>query len=247
MGPHPLALAAVLALAACASVSRPAAPAAAPDPAASARAADDAALADAAAELAPLQEHFAAVAGGRFLGATMLVEDAARLLEGAGPAPGHAYLFLAGTEGNLRVPIPALFGDRVAGRGLLDALGLTASLDPDAGTLTLRRGADAAAFVLKDGIAAANFVVAPASGRGKPWQLPLAVAPEFSATALVSRADAAALGLVLSEIPGEASLVEALTGRSIPCRRALCRVTFPFPGEGAGPPATALLEVLFPK
>jgi len=235
------AIPAALLLSACAA----AAPGGRSDPAASARAADDAALAAASAELAPLEDHFVAVAGGRFLGGAMLLEDAARLLEEAGPAPAHAYLFLAGSEGDRRVPIPALYGERVAGAALLDALGLTAEVAPGEGTLTLRRGGDAASFALAEGRAAATFLVEPASGRGTPWRLPLAVSPEFGGTALLSREDAGALSLALSEIPGEASLVEALTGRAIPCRRALCRVSFEFPGDGAR--ATAVVGVLHPR
>ena len=64
------------------------------------------------------------------------------------------------------------------------------------------------------------------SGRGTPWTLPLVVSPDYPGAAIVSGEDAASLGLALSEIPGEASLVEALTGRAVPHRRALCRVTF---------------------
>lgn len=242
-GRLPRLAAAGLLLAACAA----AAPGTRVDPAAGARAADDAALSSASADLAPLEDHFVAVAGGRFLGGAMLLEDANSLLDGAGPAPAHAYLFVAGTEGDRRVPIPALFGDRVAGSALLDALGLRAERAPGEGTLTLRRGEDAAAFALAGGVAAATFLIEPASGRGTRWRLPLAVSPEFGGTALLSREDAAAMGLALSEIPGEASLVEALTGRAIPCRRALCRVSFEFTGDDAGPRATTVVGILYPR
>ena len=93
----------------------------------------------------------------------------------------------------------------------------------------------------------AGFLVAPASGRGTPWTLPLVVSPDYPGAAIVSGEDAASLGLALSEIPGEASLVEALTGRAVPHRRALCRVTFPFPGDDAARSPSAIVEVLFPK
>ncbi|HEU4394307.1 MAG TPA: hypothetical protein VFS92_02005 [Planctomycetota bacterium] len=239
-------LAAILA-AACASTTTGRRAASPPDPAAPERAADDAALAAAAAELAPLEEHFAAVAGGRFLGGAMLLEDAARLVQEAGPGIRHAYLFRVGSQGDRRVPIPALYGDRVAGAALLDALGLRAELDAAAGRLAIRRGSDTAEFGLRDGVAAASFVVAAASGRGTPWTLPLAVSPGFAGTAIVSREDAASLGLALSEIPGEATLVEGLTGRPVPHRRALCRVSFPFGEDAAAPAPSALVEVLFPK
>jgi hypothetical protein len=234
------------ALASCASVAGGARAPARPDPADPDRRADEAALSAAAAELAPFEDHFVAVAGGRFLGGAMLREDAAGLLDEAGPGLRHAFFFLGGTEGERRVPTPALFGERFAGSALLDALGLRASLDAGARALELRRGAEVAAFALTDGVAAAAFLVEPASGLGARWRLPLVVATGFPGTALVSRDDADGLGLALSEIPGEASLVEALTGRPVPCRRALCRVSFEFPGSEA-PPATALVEVLFPR
>ena len=239
-------LAAILA-AACASAPSGRRAASPPDPAAPERAADDAALVAAAAELAPLEDHFAAAAGGRFLGGAVLLEDAVRLVQEAGPGIRHAYLFRVGSQGDRRVPIPALYGDRVAGAALLDALGLRAEFDAAAGRISIRRVEAVAAFSLREGVAAAPFVVAAASGRGTPWTLPLAVSPGFAGTAIVSREDAASLGLALSEIPGEATLVEGLTGRPVPHRRALCRVSFPFPDDAAAPAPSALVEVLFPK
>ena len=152
-----------------------------------------------------------------------------------------------GTQGDRRIPIPARYAERVAGAGLLDALGLRAEIDGAAGTLTVGRGDAAAAFTLTGGVAAAGFLVAPASGRGTPWTLPLVVSPDYPGAVIVSGEDAASLGLALSEIPGEASLVEALTGRAVPHRRALCRVTFPFPGDDAARSPSAIVEVLFPK
>jgi hypothetical protein len=237
--------AAALLIAACSSMAPRRGTAPRPDPAAPARAADDAALVAAAAELAPLEDHFAAVAGGRFLGGAMLLQDAAALVPSAGTT--HAYLFVVGTQGDRRIGIPARYAERVAGAGLLDALGIRAEFDGAAGTLTVRRGDAAAAFTLTDGVAAAGFVVSPASGRGTPWTLPLVVSPDYPGGAIVSAEDAASLGLALSEIPGEVALVEALTGRVAPHRRALCRVSFPFPGDDAARSPSAIVEVLFPK
>ena len=232
---------AALLASACASVHG----APAVDPAAADRAADDAALEAAAADLAPLEDHFVTLAGGGFLGAALLLEDAARFLEGRPEA--HAYLFVRGTEGDRRVPTPALYGPRVAGAGLLGALGLEAVHDPAEGTLTLRRGEAARTFRTGGGAAAATFLLEPASGLGRALEIDLVVAPGFGGTVLVSPEDAAALGLALSEIPGTAVVSEVLSGRTVPCRRALCRVSLEGLDEEPGLRASALVEVLFPR
>jgi hypothetical protein len=233
----------VLALAGCAGVRVPERE----SRAAPARAADDQALADSAADLATFEDHFIAVAGGRFLGGAMLREDAANLLAGVPGADAHAYLFLQGSQGERRVAMPALYGPRVAGNGLLAALGLKAAFDPTTGELTLTSGDRRRAFTSADGSAVAWFTVEPASGLGAPVDVEFVVASGFAGTALVAGVDADAAGLVLSEIPGVAQVTELMTGRVVPCRRALARVTLVgFDGE---PDArvSALVEVLFPK
>ena len=213
----------VLALAGCAGVRVPERE----SRAAPARAADDRALEDSAADLATFEDHFVAVAGGRFLGGAQLREDAANLLAGAPGADAHAYLF--------------------AGNGLLAALGLKSAFDPATGELTLTSGDRRRAFTSADGSAVAWFTVEPASGLGVPVDVEFVVASGFAGTALVAGVDADAAGLVLSEIPGVAQVTELMTGRVVSCRRALARVTLVgFDGE---PDArvSALVEVLFPK
>jgi hypothetical protein len=243
MAARACALPLLLLLASCA-----AAPAAAPgDSAAAARILDDAALESAAADLAPLEDHFVAVAGGELLGGTMLREDAARLLEGRAGSDAHAYFFVQGSQGDRRVPLPAIYGPRVAGNGLLQALGLKSTFDPAEGVLTLSRGGSVRTFRTAGGPAAATFTVEPASGLGAAVAVDLVVASGFSGTALVSREDAAGAGLARSEIPGAAVLAEVLTGRTVPCRRALARVTLE--GFDGDPEArvSAVVEVLFPR
>ncbi len=225
-----------------------AAPAGAPvDPAAAARAQDDAALASAAADLAPLEDHFVAVAGGDFLGGAMLREDAARLLDGRAGAGDHAYFFVQGSQGDRRVPLPAIYGPRVAGNALLQELGLRSTFDPEGGVLTLSRGGSVRTFRTAGGPAAAVFTVEPASGLGPAVPLDFVVASGFAGTALVSREDAAVAGLARSEIPGTATLAEVLTGRTVPCRRALAKVTLD--GFDGDPEArvSAVVEVVFPR
>lgn len=217
------------------------------DPAGPAREADDAALAAAKDDLVPLEDHFVAVAGGRFLGGAMLREDAASLLAGAPGAGAHAYFFLNGTQGERRVSLPALYGPRVAGNGLLAALGLKAAFDPATGESTFSSGDRVRTFRSEGGAATARFTVEPASGLGAPADLEFVVATGFSGTALLAREDAAAAGLALSEIPGIAALAELMSGRTVPCRRALGRVTLS--GFDGDPDArvSALVEVLFPR
>jgi len=212
-----------------------------------ARVADDAAMDASMADLVPLEDHFVAVAGGQFLGGAMLREDTVSLLAGAPGADAHAYLFLNGTQGERRVALPALYGPRVAGNGLLAALGLKSTYDPGTGELTLASGDRVRAFATGGGAATAWFTIEPASGLGAPVDVEFVVAPGFAGTALVSADDADAAGLVLSEIPGVAVVTELMTGRVVNCRRALVRVTLAgFDGE---PDArvTALVEVLFPR
>ncbi len=217
------------------------------DRAAPSRAADDAALAESKADLPALEDHFVAVAGGRLLGGTMLREDAANLLAGAPGADAHAYLFLRGTEGERRAALPALYGPRVAGNALLAALGLKAAFDPGTGILTLTSGDRVREFTSESGSAVAWFTVEPASGLGAPVDVEFVVASGFAGTALLSAEDADAAGLVLSEIPGIALVTETMTGRVVPCRRALARVTLAgFDGE-PDVRASAIVEVLFPR
>lgn len=212
-----------------------------------ARAADDGALAAAKADLLPLEDHFVAVAGGQFLGGTMLREDAASLLTGTPGADAHAYLFLNGTQGERQVALPALYGPRVAGNGLLAALGLRSTFDPATGELTLVSWDRVRAFTAEGGAAVAWFTIEPASGLGAPVDVEFVVAPGFAGTALVSADDADAAGLVLSEIPGIAQVTELMTGRVVPCRRALARVTLVgFDGEPEVR-VSAIVEVLFPR
>jgi len=233
-----------LLLAACASVqgAPPAEDAAAP-----ARERDDAALEAAAADVAPLEDHFVAVAGGELLGGAMLREDAARLLDGRPGAADHAYFFLQGTQGERRVSLPALYGPRVAGNALLGALGLKAVFDPGEGVLTLNRGETVRTFRTGGGPASATFTVEPASGLGPAIPVEMVVASGFAGTALVSREDAGAAGLARSEIPGAATVAEVLSGRTIPCRRALARVSLADPDGHPDPRLSAVVEVLFPR
>ena len=125
-------IAAVLLLSACASAppSPSSGPRSAPDPhpaRTAARAADDAALEEARSSLAPLEGHFLAVAGGKVLGGTLLPDDTAGLLRAAAPAPDHAYFFVLGTAGDRKESPPAIYEPRLAGEGLLAALGLPAA------------------------------------------------------------------------------------------------------------------------
>jgi hypothetical protein len=236
----PLPLLLALLAAGCASA------AAAPreDPAAPARAADDAALAAAAADLGPLEDHYVAVAGGRFLGGAMLLEDAASLLAGEG---SHAYLFVQGSQGERRVPIPALYGPRIAGNGLMEALGLKSSYDPTSFSVVVTSGDRSRAFPMGGGAATAWFTVAPASGLAPPVEVEFVLSPGFAGTAVVATEDADAAGLRLSEVPGTAVITELLTGRTVPCRRALARITLEgFDGE-PDTKVSAVVEVLFPR
>jgi hypothetical protein len=214
---------------------------------ASARAADDAALEAAAADLPPLEDHFVAVAGGGLLGGSMLREDAARLLEGREGASDHAYFFVQGSQGERRVALPALYGPRVAGNGLLEALGLRASFDPAQGILTLSRGEASRTYRTGSGPAAAAFTVEAASGLGEPLRVDLVVASGFAGTALVSAADADAAGLHRSEIPGTATVAELMTGRTQPFRRALARVSLADAEGRPDPSFSTVAEVLFPR
>jgi hypothetical protein len=237
--------AAALLLAACASV--PSAPPA-EDQAGPARAADDAALAAAAAaDLAPLEDHFVAIAGGEFLGGSMLREDATRLFDGRAGAALHAYFFIQGSQGDRRVSLPALYGPRVAGSALLQALGLQAAFDPGEGLLTLSRGGTSRSYRTGGGPAAAAFIVEAASGLGEPLRVDLVVASGFAGTALVSAADAEAAGLHRSEIPGAATVAELMTGRTGAYRRALARVSLADPEGRPDSSVAALVEVLFPR
>ena len=215
--------------------------------AAPARAADDAALEAAKGEFPNLEDHWVAVAGGAFLGGTLLREDAAALLAGAPGSSDHGYLFRLGTQGDRTITMPALYGPRVAGNGLLAALGLKAAFDPAKGVLTLGAGEHRRDFASADGSAVAWFTVEPASGLGAPVEVEFVVSTGFAGTALVSAADADAAGLVLSEIPGLASLMELVTGRVVPCRRALCRVTLEGFDHEPEARASAVVEVLFPR
>ena len=237
------ALLASLLVAACSSL--PAGPP--PDPAAPARAADDAALEEAAPSLGPMEEHYVAFAGGKYLGGAMVLEDAARLLEGAAGAREHAYLFAAGEQGARQASLPALYGSRVAGGGLLAALGVRAAIDPSAGTLALSSATGSRTFPFREGAAVAEFRVAPASGLGEPATLEFVVSTAFAGTALVSREDARGAGLHRSEVPGAATVAEALTGRPHPYRRALARVALEGPPGSPAPLASALVEVWFAR
>lgn len=201
---------------------------AAPAPAADPRAADDAALAAAASSLEPLEGHFLAVSGGKVIGGTLLREDTARLLRAAaGPAPAHAYFFLLGTGGDRRESLPALYADRLAGDGLLAALGLP--LPPEGSAAPVR------------------VTLEPASGLGTGAALELVHARGWRGGAILGEGDAAALGLARSGIPGTVEVVELLSGRSRLYRRALVRAAaVPGPGESA-PRPPVLLEVLYPR
>jgi len=216
-------------------------------PVAIARADDDHALTDAGERLGPLQGHFVAVARGRVLGGTMLPEDTARELHAVAGPLAHAYFFMAGEEGERRATIPGIYGPRVAGNGLLAALGLQAIADPGAGTLTLGRGSAVRTFPYRDGAAIAEFHVAPASGLGSGTAVAFVIASGFEGTALVTSEDAAVAGLVLSEVPGTATIAEILTGRTLTCRRALARVTLEGVGDLPGGEAAAVVEVWFPE
>ena len=216
------------------------------DPA-EARKADDAALAADRESLAPLEGHFAAAAGGKTIGGTMLMEDTVRLLHEAAPRPDHAYLFALGTEGDREEGIPALYGPRVAGNGLLAALGVAATVDPGAGTVTLGRGGTARTFRFQGGAAKASFSVEPASGFGEAREISFVVSSGWAGTALVSSADADEMGLALSEIPGEVTLTEIVSGRVLHCRRALCRVTLERMNDNPVLRAAAVVEVLYPR
>jgi len=211
------------------------------------RAVDDAALEAAAADLAPFEDHFVAFAGGTFLGGAMLLEDAAALVAAGGAESSHAYLFVLGSQGDRRVPLPARYGPRVAGNGLLAALGLAMTFDPEAGTLTLTKDGQTRTFRTGSGAAAATFTVEPASGLGSPVELEFVVSSAFSGTAIVAAEDAAAAGLARSEIPGTVQLAESMTGRTTPCRRALARVTLAGFDDRPDVRVSAIVEVLFPK
>jgi hypothetical protein len=243
MGTRAATLTAALLLAACAAPHD----ASGEDPARDARPADDAALEAAAAELAPFEDHFVAFSGGRFLGGAMLLEDAAALIAANGAEPSHAYLFVLGSEGDRRVPLPARYGPRVAGNGLLQALGLAFTFDPEAGTLTLSKDGEVRTFQTGSGAAAATFTVEPASGLGTPVPLEFVVSSAFAGTAIVAREDAVAAGLARSEIPGTVQLAESLTGRTTPCRRALARVTLAGFDDRPDVRVSAIVEVLFPR
>jgi hypothetical protein len=239
----PAALAALL-LAACAMTPRgeplP------PDPA-DARAADDAALEAAAAEIAALEDHWVLVAGGTFLGGAWSLPDAAALAEGLAGTPEHGYLFVPGTGGDRRVSLPALWAPRVAGNGLLAALGLAARVDPVEGTLVLSRGERTRTFRTEGGAVAAAFLLEPVIGAGDPVPVALVVSTGFGGTAVVTAADAARAGLARSEIPGTALLAEAMTGRTVPCRRAHARVSLAGWDDEPEARPSAIVEVLFPR
>jgi hypothetical protein len=162
------------------------------------------------------------------IGGTLLREDTVHLLRAAaGPAPTHAYFFLLGTEGDRRESLPALYADRLAGDGLLEALGLP--LPPEGATAPVRT------------------TLEPASGLGNGVALELLHARGWRGGALLGEGDAAALGLHRSEIPGTVEVVELLSGRSRLYRRALVRAAAaPGAGESAPRPAV-LLEVLYPR
>ncbi len=223
-------IAAVLLLSACASAppSPSSGPRSAPDPhpaRTAARAADDAALEEARSSLAPLEGHFLAVAGGKVLGGTLLPDDTAGLLRAAAPAPDHAYFFVLGTAGDRKESPPAIYEPRLAGEGLLAALGLPA--------------ADGAARSVR-------VILEPASGLGRGALLELVLARGWSGTAMVGEEDAGALGLARSEIPGTVEVVELLTGRTARCRRALVRAALA-PGGEAAPRPPILVEILYPR
>ncbi len=214
---------------------------------AAARAADDAALAGARASLAPMEGHTIAVAGGKVLGGAMLLEDAARLLREAPGGAAHAYLFTLGSEGDRAESVTGLYGPRIAGAGLLAALGIEVTVDAPAGLLTMGRGSASRTFPFEEGRVVARLTVEPASGLGTPRELTFLVSTGSPVTALVSREDAESLGLALSEVPGEAALRETLRGTTLPCRRALCRVTLEKLNDNPLLRASALVEVLFPR
>jgi hypothetical protein len=205
---------------------RPAAP---PDPApalTAARAADDAALKDAGASLAPLDGHFVAVAGGRVLGGTLLPGDTADLLSTGAPDADHAYFFVLGTGGDRKETPPALYEPRPAGKGMLAAMGFPSAAG--------------------GGERSVRVTMEPASGLGNAAVLDLVVARGWSGTALVGAADAAALGLARSEIPGTVEVVELLTGKTHRYRRALVRAA-PATGGEAAPRPPVLVEILYPR
>jgi hypothetical protein len=242
-----------LLLAACAATpGTPRPPEGPPDPAAeavaAARARDDAALRDAAADLAPLESHYVAVADGRLLGGAMLVEDAARLLLSAPGGLAHAYFFTRGTEGDDRATVPALYGPCILGDLLLEDIGVEAAeFDAAAGTLVLSRGGARRTFRVGERGATVVLSVEPASGLGARRAVEFLFAKEFGRTALLSRDAAAAAGLERSEIPGRVDVVEAMSGRQVPCRRALARLSLEGEAPGGPPLAAGIVEVLFPR
>ncbi len=246
--PAPIAFAVLLAACAAAPES-PRSPAEerSPEAVAAARARDDVALAAAAADLAPLEDHFVAVAGGRFLGGAQLLEDATRLLSAGARGAPHAYFFVAGQQGDRSLTLPALYGPRVAGGGLFSALGLKMLFDPGKGVVEVEQGRNRRTFPFRENRATAFFTVEAASGLGFRRSIEFVASTGFAGTAVLSREDGEALGLERSEIPGEASLTESLTGRSIPCRRALARVALEPDRGDAIPPSAVLVEVLFPR
>ncbi len=228
-------------VAGCASAQapRPAPPAEAA-PLRSARTADEAALAAAGDRLGFLQDHFVAVAGGAFLGGSMLLEDAARLVAAAPPPLEHAFLFRAGEEGDRSWSLPALYaGAGVGGNGLLRALGLSLEYDPASGDVVLRSGLRAARFRSEDRSCRATFLVAPASGRAPARAISLVLSSGFAETAFLAGDDVAALAPETCEIPGQATMVESMTGRRLDGRRALVRVEVPDAG------VAALVDVMY--
>jgi len=208
---------------------------------AEARGGDDFALSEGRDRVAMMEDHFVAVAGGRILGGTMLLEDTARLVSSLDPAPLHAYLFRAGEQGDREESMPILYGKRVAGNGLLAALGVKATWDPGEKVLTLSRGDLSKAYAAQEGSAAASFLFRSASGAGPSRFLECVVASGYAGNALLDAENAALSGLGLSEIPGNVRLAEAYTGRVLECRRALARVEIPERGAGA------IVEVICPR
>jgi hypothetical protein len=115
------------------------------------------------------------------------------------------------------------------------------------GTLVLASGERTRTFRTEGGSVAAAFLLGPVIGEGEPVAVDLVVSTGFGGTAVVAAADAARAGLARSEIPGTAVLAEAMSGRTVPCRRALARVSLAGWDDEPEARPSAVVEILFPR
>jgi hypothetical protein len=200
---------------------------------AAARRASDDALATWAHRLGPLEGHWVAVAGARMLGGTLLAEDAARDLAAAAPPPGHAYFFVAGTEGPATAEVAGLWSRDLAGAGLLAALGLEMEYSPGDGVVVLSRGGLRQEFRSEDGACRVKVLVRAASGLGPAREVDVVLSTGAAAGLVLAAESGAALALHLSEVPGDALVHEGVSGRAFAARRASVRVEIPGIGAAA--------------